>query len=82
MLKFFYSPLIWKVSKTIAIHKPGKDSSDPYCYHAINLLNTMSKILEKIIKEKLAGFVEETNILPPQQFGFRSEHNTIQPLFR
>lgn len=81
-LKLSYFPLVWKQSKTIAIPKPGKDPSSPDSYRPISLLNTMSKLLEKIIKNKIINHLDIKNILPPQQFGFRAEHNTIQPLVR
>lgn len=77
-----YFPLVWKQSKIIAIPKPGKDSSCPESYRPISLLNTLSKILEKILKEKIVNFIDDNNILPSQQFGFRAQHNTIQPLVR
>lgn len=78
--KFGYFPLIWKHSKIIP--KPGKETSRPDSYRPISLLNTMSKILETIVKEEIVRYIDDNNILPPQQFGFRAEHNTIQPLVR
>lgn len=81
-IKYCYFPISWRQSKIIAIPKPGKDASDPDSYRPISLLSTMSKILEKIIKEKVISYINDNNILPIQQFGFRSEHNTVQPLIR
>lgn len=35
-----------------------------------------------VIKDKLIYHIDENNILPNQQFGFRQQPNTLQPLFR
>lgn len=81
-LKLSYFPCIWKNSKTIPILKPSKTADSPLSYRPISLLSSVSKILEKIIKEKLMKFIDTNEILPSQQFGFRTEHNTSQPLFK
>lgn len=81
-LTMCHFPLIWKKSKVIAIPKPGKNHSSPDSYRPISLLVSMSKVLEKIIKQRVIDFIEDNNILPVQQYGFRSEHNTTQPLVR
>ena len=48
----------------------------------ISLLSSTSKILEKVIKKKMTNHIDENNILPPQQFGFRRKHNNMHPLVR
>lgn len=57
----------FKEAKVVSITKP------------ISLLSSISKILEKIIKSKITEFLDDNNILPPLQFGFRREHNTVHP---
>lgn len=81
-LKLYYFPNQWKKSKTIAIPKPNKPAESPNSYRPISLLPSISKILEKIIKEKILDFVETNEIFPSQQFGFRKQHNTAQPLLK
>lgn len=81
-LKFCYFPQEFKESKVIPIKKPKKPPDCPSSYRPISLLSSISKILEKIIKIRLVDFMETNNIIPPQQFGFRSEHNTAHPLIR
>lgn len=81
-VEFAFFPTEWKKSKVIAIPKPGKKMDNPESYRPINLLNSTSKIFERVLKEKIVSFIEENNILPQQQFGFRAEHNTVQPLVR
>lgn len=77
-----YFPKTWKHAEVILFHKPGKNKSHPASYRPISLLPTLSKLLEKIIKTRLCRFLSENNILPPQQFGFRSKHSTIHQLQR
>lgn len=81
-LKQCYFPQQFKESKVIPIKNPNKPSDFPYSYRPISLLSSISKILEKVLKQKLTDFIEANNIVPPQQFGFRREHNTIHPLIR
>lgn len=81
-LRQSYFPKIWKHSKIIPIRKPNKSADCPLSYRPISLLSSLSKIMEKILKEKLTDFIGSENILPTQQFGFRKEHNTVQPLVR
>lgn len=80
--KIGYFPKNWKLSKVIPIKKPSKPPDSPRSYRPISLLSSLSKILEKLIKEDINNFMVAQNILPPQQFGFRKQHNTVQPLIR
>ncbi|KAH0822777.1 hypothetical protein GEV33_000014 [Tenebrio molitor] len=38
------------------------------------------KVFEKILSTRLKNFLEINNLLPPEQFGFRSERSTINPI--
>ena len=68
-----------KIAKVIPIFKTGsKDSMDNY--RPISLLPTFSKILEKIMYNRLSTYLENNNLLSPQQFGFRKAHSTVHPL--
>ena len=68
-----------KIAKVIPIFKNGsKESMDNY--RPISLLPTFSKILEKIMYNRLSIYLENNNLLAPQQFGFRKAHSTVHPL--
>ena len=72
-------PQQFKIAKVVPIHKSGvKDQMDNY--RPISLLCTFSKILEKIMYNRLSNFLETNNLLSPQQFGFRKSHSTVHPL--
>jgi len=54
------------------IAKPGKTPEDIESYRPISLLPILSKILEKILLQRLTPIIEESNLIPSHQFGFRN----------
>lgn len=81
-IKFSYFPTAWKHANVIAIPKPNKNQTDPKSYRPISLLTSFSKILEKILLQRINNFIEINKILPDFQFGFRPGHSTSQQLVR
>ena len=79
-IKFSYFPEDWKQAKVCAIPKPGKDHSDPSSYRPISLLCSMSKILERILLVRINKFLNEHEILPPEQHGFKAKFSTTHQL--
>lgn len=77
-----YFPKEWKKAVIIPISKPNKNSTHPTSYRPISLLNTLSKITEKIILHRLQLQDIKYKITPPTQFGFRPQHNTIHQVAR
>jgi hypothetical protein len=68
-----------KIAKVIPIFKSG-DASDINNYRPISLLSSFSKILEKIVQNRLVKYLDLFNLITPQQFGFRSGHSTTHPM--
>ena len=68
-----------KIAKVIPVFKSG-DPRQPNNYRPISLLSNFSKILEKIMANRLTNYLENNNILSPSQFGFRKNHATIHPM--
>ena len=63
-------PKYFKVSTTIVIPKPNKSSYDhPKAFCPIVLLNTLSKLIEKVIAERLQFTVASNNFIHPCQLG-------------
>jgi hypothetical protein len=79
-MRAHHFPPAWKHATTVMIPKPGKDSTNPLSYRPISLLNIAGKVFEKILSTRLKNFLEINNLLPPEQFGFRSERSTINPI--
>jgi hypothetical protein len=49
-------------------------------YRPISLLSCFSKILEKIVANRVMNYLNWNNIISNNQFGFRKKHSTSQPL--
>ena len=75
----FPSPL--KNSHMFLIPKNNKDLSNPSSYRPIALVDTLSKILEKIISSRLRKFLEDSQQMNPNQYGFRPNKSTEQVIF-
>lgn len=75
-------PRAWKTAQIIMIPKPGKDETQVTSYRPISLLPTLSKLYEKMLLIKLHPILEQGNIIPAHQFGFRNQHSTIEQVHR
>ena len=72
-------PDFFKVAKVIPIFK----KEDPLLcknYRPISLLPIFSKILEKLIYDRMYNFIETNKLLSEKQFGFRKNHSTSHAL--
>lgn len=75
-------PHQWREAIVVPILKPGKTATDPASYRPIALTNCLCKIMEKMVNWRLQNFMETKALLNPCQSGFRSGHNTLDPLMR
>ena len=65
-----YWPNYFKVSTTIVIPKPNKSSYDsPKAFRPIVLLNTLGKLIEKVIAKRLQFIVASNNFVHLSQLG-------------
>lgn len=64
-------PPEWKEAKVLPLFKSGS-STEIGNYRPISLLPILSKILEKVVYSQLVSYLESNNLLPDNQFGFRS----------
>ncbi len=65
----------WRESTTFSIHKGG-DPTLVTQYRPIALLNTLYKMFISIINQRLSTIIEETDIVHPNQSGFRRNRST------
>ena len=61
---------------TPIIKKPGLDCEDVKNYRPISNLTYMSKFVERLVCKQVTSFLEENNLLPRHQSGFRARHST------
>ena len=80
-LKTGYIPDSYKQAKVIPIYK-SQEKNDFTNYRPISLLSTFSKLLEKIVAKQMFRFLNKHKILYEHQYGFRSGHDTTQPLLQ
>ena len=66
----------------ISILKPGKDPALPSSYRPISLLDTIGKLFEMILLDRILHVVSERGLLPDEQFGIRPRHSTSLQLAR
>ena len=75
-------PLSWKKACVTPIFKQKGSRSDPTNYRPISLLPNLSKILEKLVFNKIYEHLSENNLLTEKQSGYRPGHSThIQLLY-
>jgi exonuclease III len=76
-----YHPKQYKTSTTVVLRKPQKpDYSSPKAFRPIALLNTMGKLLEWIVADKISTATEEHRLLPDMQIGARRNRSSIVAL--
>ena len=73
-------PSTLKLAKVIPLYKGG-DSDDPSNFRPISLLPTLSKIIERIVKERMMNFLKRNNVLTINQFGFLASKGTNDAMF-
>ena len=69
-----YLPKRWRIQKTVAIPKPGKDPKMASSYRPISLLSMCYKLLERTILHRISLAVD--GILNIEQAGFRPGRST------
>ncbi|GBN84699.1 Retrovirus-related Pol polyprotein from type-1 retrotransposable element R1 [Araneus ventricosus] len=71
-LKLGVFPKNRKTAKLVLLNKTGKNPEDPKSYRPICLLPVMSKILDKLITQRITHHLSKMNLLNPRQHGFRA----------
>jgi hypothetical protein len=80
-LRRSYHPKPFRHSRTVVLRKPQKPMYDvAKAYRPIALLNTLGKVLEKIVARRVSALAEEHNLLPTTQMGARPGRSTVTAL--
>ncbi|KAA3673372.1 uncharacterized protein DEA37_0008706 [Paragonimus westermani] len=72
-------PMYWKCGTITSIFKGGYRSDVPN-YRPVTLLPVISKVLERLVANKLTKHFEGNNILSIAQHGFRKSHSCLSNL--
>ena len=80
-IKLGYCPEHFRKSTTIVLRKPGKDNyTVPKSYRPIALLNTIGKLMDRIVAKRLSYLVEKHQLLPQDHIGGRPLKSTEHAL--
>ena len=72
-------PREWKKARVVPIFKSG-DISSLNNYRPISILPIVSKIIERAVHQQLSEFLDQNQLLHPNQSGFRPKHSTATAL--
>ena len=75
-------PTIWRRATIVAIPKPGKPKDDPKSFRPISLTSCVGKIVERLIQGRIQHLLETTEVLAPEQAGFRASRSTEEQITR
>ena len=75
-------PANWRAADIVAIPQKGKSPALQSSYRPISLLNTISKLAERLVQNRLQHWLDRHRKLNPNQAGFRKGHSTADQLFR
>ena len=70
----------WKKQRLVLLRKRNKPLGDASSYRPISLLDTMGKLREEMILQRLQGYMVRENGLSEHQFGFRKGRSTVDAI--
>ncbi len=76
-LKSRVFPTRWKVARLVLLRKPGKQVGDPALFWPLCMLDTVGKIFEQVLAERLRKHFRGKRALSANQYGFRTGCSTI-----
>lgn len=82
ILRTEHFPTQWKLSEIVMVAKPGKPPHQVTSYRPISLLPITSKMFEKLFLRRFQSVIDENNLIPDHQFGFRQKHSTVEQIHR
>ena len=79
-----YFPRSWKISKVAPLFKGGtaEDRFNPGKYRPVGILCPMSKIIEKVIKNRLNNHLESNKLIADTQNGYRNHRGVTTALIQ
>ena len=71
-LKEFCFPDCWKVSSVVPVFKNVGEGSTAKNYRPVSLLSVVSKVIEKLVSNRIVHHLEKCDLCSDFQYGFRS----------
>lgn len=72
----------WRKSEIIPLLKKGKPAENAESYRPISLTSSMCKLTERMVADRLVGYLEENKIIDDAQAGFRPRMNTMDQVVK
>lgn len=69
-----------KLARVIGIYKSG-NSDDVANFRPISVTPIIGKVIEMVVNVQLSNYLEENDVLTPEQYGFRIHSNTMSACF-
>jgi len=82
MIRLSHFPKTWKFAVIILVPKPNKPKHLSSSYRPISLLPVLGKLFEMALLKRLRHILQNNQIIPNNQFGFRNRHSTIHQVHR
>lgn len=70
-------PTPWKKARLVLTRKGNKPLEDPSSYRPLCMINTLGKLLEKILDNRIRKHLEDHDALDTNQYGFRKHRSTM-----
>lgn len=75
------TPRQWEKGVVVPIPKPNKPKKKASSYRPVTLTSHISKVLERLIKNRLQYHLDRNNIIPTVQAGFRKGRSCTDQLY-
>ena len=75
-------PNEWRKAIIVPLLKAGKVANDPNSYRPVSLTSNLSKVTERMVKNRMEAWLEDHAKINNTQAGFRSFHSTSTQLGR
>lgn len=72
-------PKCLKLTKVIPVHKKGV-KSDYANYRPVSIIPVISKVLERLLNNRIVSYLEKCNLLSCNQYGFRAKRSTVDAI--
>ena len=73
-------PDFWKVSSVVPVFRNVGESSTANNYHPVSLLSVVTKVVEKLVINRIVNHLEKCGLFSDFQYGFRSSRSTADLL--
>ena len=75
-------PNKWKTAKVIPLYKGQGSNLDPKNYRPVAILPILSKVVERLMFQQIANYMDANNFFNPNHHAYRSFHSTTTAMIQ